>query len=159
MEKIVLDSNSLLRSFKKTSVYHHIWDKIQDGTICLCVTLDILCEYEEKVSYFSTPEIGISVRQQIENAPGTIFINDYMRWNMIYSDPDDNKFVDCAIAANARCIVTNDSDYNVLKYGRNIWPTVDVRTLEEYHKEWKNKTSLSGTSHRKTARPRPRKKK
>lgn len=28
---------------------------------------------------------------------------------LIEADKDDNKFVDCAIAANAKCIVTEDS--------------------------------------------------
>ena len=34
---------------------------------------------------------------------------------MITVDPDDNKFVDCAIAANAHFICTEDKHFNVLK--------------------------------------------
>ena len=30
------------------------------------------------------------------------------------ADPDDNKFVDCAVAANAHFIVTDDHHYDVL---------------------------------------------
>ncbi|MEM6298167.1 MAG: PIN domain-containing protein, partial [Bacteroidota bacterium] len=39
----------------------------------------------------------------------------YFKWNLIDVDPDDNKFVDCAIASQAHCIVTNDKHFNVLK--------------------------------------------
>jgi uncharacterized protein len=31
------------------------------------------------------------------------------------TDPDDNKFVDCAIAANAKYIVTGDRHFNIMK--------------------------------------------
>jgi len=30
-------------------------------------------------------------------------------------DEDDNKFVDCAIAANAGYLITHDKDFNILK--------------------------------------------
>ncbi|RYE13946.1 MAG: PIN domain-containing protein, partial [Sphingobacteriaceae bacterium] len=33
----------------------------------------------------------------------------------LLSDPDDNKFVDCAIAANAVCIVSHDRDFLPLR--------------------------------------------
>lgn len=36
------------------------------------------------------------------------------QFRVISSDPDDNKFVDCAIVANADFVITNDSDYTVL---------------------------------------------
>ena len=36
-------------------------------------------------------------------------------FNLITADLDDNKFVDCAISANAHYIVTNDHHYDVLK--------------------------------------------
>ena len=31
-------------------------------------------------------------------------IEKYYNWNLIKNDPDDNKFVDCAVAANAKYI-------------------------------------------------------
>ena len=38
----------------------------------------------------------------------------YYKFNVIKVDPDDNKFVDCAVAANAHFIVTDDHHYDVL---------------------------------------------
>ena len=35
--------------------------------------------------------------------------------SVITADPDDNKFVDCAIQAKARYIVTNDHHYDILR--------------------------------------------
>lgn len=50
----------------------------------------------------------------IINNPYTLFVTPYYKFNVITADPDDNKFVDCAVAANAHFIVTDDHHYNVL---------------------------------------------
>ena len=49
---------------------------------------------------------------------------------MIEADPDDNKFVDCAIAANAQFIVTNDHHYNVLH--QIDFPKVNVINIDAF---------------------------
>ena len=52
------------------------------------------------------------------------------RFGLIETDPDDNKFVDCAIVANAEYIVTDDAHFDVLK---DIpFPRVLVMTAEEF---------------------------
>lgn len=43
-----------------------------------------------------------------------IEISPTYRFNLL-NDPDDNKFVDCAIAANAVCIVSHDRDFLPLR--------------------------------------------
>ena len=51
-------------------------------------------------------------------------------FHLIEQDKDDNKFVDCAIAANAQFIVSEDSHFKHLK---NIpFPTVNVIRLGEF---------------------------
>ena len=57
-------------------------------------------------------------------------VETFFRYNLIHADPDDNKFVDCALACNARYIVTEDSHFNVLK--KDAYPKVDVVSLEEF---------------------------
>ena len=54
----------------------------------------------------------------------------YYRFNMIQADPDDNKFVDCAIAGNAKYIVTNDHHYDILR--ETPFPHVDVMSITEF---------------------------
>ena len=50
--------------------------------------------------------------------------------NLITVDPDDNKFVDCAISANAHYIVTNDHHYDVLK---DIdFPKVNIVNIQQF---------------------------
>lgn len=52
------------------------------------------------------------------------------RFNLITSDPDDNKFVDCAITAGATYIVSNDRHFAELE--RYNFPKVDVKSLTEF---------------------------
>lgn len=51
-------------------------------------------------------------------------------FHMIQSDPDDNKFVDCAIASNAVCIVSNDHHFDEVK--QTDFPKVNVLTLLDF---------------------------
>ena len=48
-------------------------------------------------------------------------------------DLDDNKFVDCAVVANAEYIVTEDSHFNILKI--TPFPPVEVKRLHEFYEE------------------------
>ena len=61
--------------------------------------------------------------------PHTLFITPYFHFNLIKEDPDDNKFVDCAVAGNAKFIVSEDRHYNILK--TVDFPRVEVLGLDE----------------------------
>ena len=65
-----------------------------------------------------------------------IRIAPHFRFRLNESDPDDNKFVDCAIASNAKYIVTQDHHFNILK--SIPFPKVDVVTIETFLQELKN---------------------
>ena len=65
-----------------------------------------------------------------ESGIGYERINKYYFWNLIPVDPDDNQFVDCAIAANAHFICTEDKHFNVLA---NVpFPTVSVISTKDF---------------------------
>lgn len=49
---------------------------------------------------------------------------------LIQADPDDNKFVDCAFAANATYIVSNDRHFDVLS--KIDFPKIQVLKLIEF---------------------------
>jgi predicted nucleic acid-binding protein len=78
------------------------------------VTTEILEEYLEILTKLTNESVARNTIELIINNPSTLFITTYYHFNLITADPDDNKFVDCAVAANARCIVTNDKHFNVL---------------------------------------------
>lgn len=57
-------------------------------------------------------------------------INPYFRLQLIEADHDDDKFVDCAFAANATYIVSDDKHYDVLK--EIDFPKLLVLKLKEF---------------------------
>ena len=72
-----------------------------DGTYQLCVSNEILNEDEEILERLADAEIAKLVIDVILNNPYTLIFTPYYNFNLIKSDPDDNKFVDCAVVANA----------------------------------------------------------
>jgi Predicted nucleic acid-binding protein, contains PIN domain len=104
-------------------------DSFQDGRNVLCVTTEILNEYAEILERFTSHSFTEYVLNVITNNPYAEFITPYYHFNLIKADPDDNKFVDCAIASNAKFIVTEDSHYNELK--TLDFPKVNIIKLDE----------------------------
>ena len=113
MQKVVLDTNVLLVSISEKSKLHWIFKSLVDKRYELCVTTDILNEYAVIIEQKMGRDVSESVLGMIENLSNTTFITNYYRFQLL-NDEDDDKFVDCAIAANADFIVSHDKDFNVL---------------------------------------------
>jgi putative PIN family toxin of toxin-antitoxin system len=135
--RLVLDTNVLLVSISRKSRYHWLFEHLLSGNFTLCVTSDILLEYEEIIGQHMGTKAANSVLGLIENLENVHFANTTYRFNLL-QDADDNKFVDCAIATNADYIVTHDSDFNILK--KIDFPKVLILNLNEIQKR------LEGTS-------------
>jgi uncharacterized protein len=128
--RVVIDTNVLWVSVSRRSATHWIFRAILDGSITLCVTTDILDEYAEIMSMklgFETSEAVLSI---FDNLPNIELITRYYRWLAIEADPDDDKFVDCAVAAKAVCIVTEDNHFKILK--KLTFPKVQAMTIREF---------------------------
>ncbi|MBV6442866.1 MAG: hypothetical protein EPGJADBJ_04592 [Saprospiraceae bacterium] len=130
--RVVLDTNIVFVSVSSTSQYHWVWRALERGDFLLCVTTDILDEYAEVLE----EEMGHLTMQRTMNAivnhPLLQRIVRYYRWNLIVPDPDDDKFVDCAIAANADFIVSEDRHFRILQQVE--FPKIEVIGIEEFKK-------------------------
>jgi len=128
--RIVLDTNCLLASLSRRGAYFNVWKGLQQGKYTLCVSNEILEEYEEILTQSTNSVIASNVVQTLLNAPTVELIEPFYRFNLITNDPDDNKFVDCAIAGNATYIVSNDSHFDVLK--QIDFPKLVVKRIQEF---------------------------
>lgn len=128
--RIVLDTNCLLASLSKRGAYFNVWKGLQQGKYTLCVSNEILEEYEEILTQSTNSVIASNVVQTLLNAPTVELIEPFYRFNLITNDPDDNKFVDCSIAGNATYIVSNDSHFDVLK--QIDFPKLIVKRIQEF---------------------------
>lgn len=74
-----------------------------------------------------------SVLGVLETLPNVNLVSTYFRFDLLTKDPDDNKFVDCAIASNSDFIVTEDTDFKAL---RTIdFPKVEIRSIQEFKEQ------------------------
>lgn len=130
MNPVVIDTNCMLQIISKKSPYRPIWDAFLEGRYELCVSNDILDEYQEILGQQITPTIAENIVLLILNKSNVKFIDPHFRMELITADPDDNKFVDCAFAANADYLVSEDSHFDVLK---NLsFPKLNLVTLDEF---------------------------
>lgn len=108
-----------------------------DHKICLCVNTEILDEYEEKLAEKTTKVIAHNVVEAIARLSTTVYQEVYIHFGLITQDADDNKFVDCAVAANAEYIVSNDKHFIILD---DIdWPKVTVLKIQEFMRQIESK--------------------
>lgn len=133
LSRIVLDTNCLVQSISRRSPYYRIWADFIAGGYALCVTTEIIEEYAEILSRYLSPSVAELVVTAMLRANNVVRVDAQFRFNLIKDDPDDNKFVDCAVVSNARYIVTNDSHFNCLK--DISFPHVDIRSIDEFLSE------------------------
>ena len=126
------------RGTQSTCVLHYypIWRDFIAGKYCLCFTDDILDEYQEIIEQCTgSADIARNVISAILNRSNTQHIDVYYHFELIQADRDDNKFVDCAIKAAAKYIVSNDKHFNILK--SIPFPHVNVIDIEQFLEELK----------------------
>ncbi len=130
MRRIVLDTNCLLAVLPSQSPYHNVWTDFIEGQLELCVSNEILSEYEEVLSIKTNPAFAEAIIKTLINKRNLIRITPTWRFRLIESDPDDNKFVDCAICGQSELIVSNDKHFDMLKSIN--FPYVKVMRIQEY---------------------------
>ena len=129
-QRIVLDTNCLLMSIPSKSPYHNVFMAFLRGEYVLCITNEILLEYEEIISNKTNSKIAANILNAILSRDNILFINPVYRFKLIEADPDDNKFVDGAFASQADFIVTNDNHFAELK--QIDFPKIEIKTIDEF---------------------------
>lgn len=130
VENYVLDTNCLIMSLSSRNQYSFIWNSFVNGIFNLCVTNEILEEYEEVISRNINSKVAKLVISYMLMLPNVKYFDPHYSFGLIQADYDDNKFVDCAIVANARCIVSEDHHFDVLE---NVdFPKVDVIGIDDF---------------------------
>lgn len=130
---IVLDTNCLLQSLSQRSPFYCVWEAFLTGKYTLCITTEILEEYEEIIASHMSPSIAKLAIEIILRANNVKRVDAHYRFGLITTDEDDNKFVDCAIVSNANYIVSNDKHFNILQ--TIPFPHVEVKRLDEFSAE------------------------
>ena len=128
--RVVIDTNCLLQILGAKSKYHFLFESFLQFGYVLCISNEVLLEYEEILKIKASPLAADLFLKMIERSRNVIRKDPYFKWNIIAVDPDDNKFVDCAFACRADYIVTNDSHFQ--EVANTPFPTIDVITLDDF---------------------------
>ena len=112
---VVVDTNVMIAALARQSPIAPVFRAIAKGELSLAVTAAIVLEYEEIAAERRGSAFAAKIMHWLSLVSaswGTIQeVHPSYQFRVISSDPDDNKFVDCAITAEADFIITRDSDY------------------------------------------------
>lgn len=140
MTNVVLDTNCLIMAISAKNEYHLVWESFLRGEYILCVSNEIIEEYLEVLSRNINSWVAESIVYAILTRKNVRKLVPHYRFRLIESDLDDNKFVDCAIAANAKFIVTEDRHFDRLK--ECSFPKVEVIGLNLFMCYLKSKSYI-----------------
>jgi uncharacterized protein len=116
---VCLDTGVFLQMFGRKQPFHALLRALLDGRLILALSTEILLEYEEITVRLSGAERWrdvVTLLELLAQLHGNIRqIEPHYRFGVVLDDPDDNKFCDCAIAAEADFVVTEDAHFAALK--------------------------------------------
>ncbi|MDY6950378.1 MAG: putative toxin-antitoxin system toxin component, PIN family [Thermodesulfobacteriota bacterium] len=109
MIKIVVDTNVFVSSFFGGNP-RKIVDLWKSGQITLCLSKPIMDEYVAVLQ-----RLGLENEPELEELLGLfaggyhlIFTAKTPKLTLVEADPDDNKFIECAVALKAHVIISGD---------------------------------------------------
>ena len=114
MTTVVIVANCLIQIVPRRSQYRWILDYYRTGKFRWAYSTDILLEYEEVFGRWTSPSIVHNIIRDIQGRPNGVEISPSYFWNLIDQDQDDNKYADCAVAARADYVVSDDRHFRVL---------------------------------------------
>ena len=117
-------------ALSRHSEYYPVWEGILSGKYVLCVSNDIISEYQEIIALKTSEVVANNVIRMLSESPFVEFVDPHFHLEIIQVDPDDNKFVDCAFAASATYIVSNDKHFDILK--TIAWPKLIICKIKEF---------------------------
>ena len=128
--RVVIDTNCLLQILGAKSKYHFLFESFLQFGYVMCISNEVLLEYEEILRVKASPLAADLFVKVIARSRNVIRKDPYFKWNIITNDFDDNKFVDCAFACRANYIVTNDNHFQ--EAANSPFPVFKVINLDDF---------------------------
>lgn len=121
--KVVVDTNVLVSGIFFSGPPYQILKAWQDDKIQIAVSEDIIKEYRRVIEELSAKFRGIDIEPILE----LIFVEAELVPSLSFEsavceDPDDDKFLACAIVSKSRYIISGDK--HLLKIGKYLNATI-----------------------------------
>ena len=111
---VCLDTNVLIQARARSHPFGVLLDGFAFGLMDLAVSNRVLTEYAEIIisragaASWATLSSFLDV---VEISGNLIRVSPHFQFRVINDDPDDNAFTDCAIAAHADYVITEDRHF------------------------------------------------
>jgi putative PIN family toxin of toxin-antitoxin system len=116
--RVVIDTNVFVSSTKGGNP-REIIDLVDQGKLILCVSEEIVTEY---VRIFHRLRLSQNTIERLllfcEEAETVEVVTSKL--NIVKEDPDDDKFIECAVSLNAEYIITGDKALRAIGQYQNI---------------------------------------
>src|SRR4030042_2778749 len=131
--KVVVDTNIFVSSFFGGNP-RKIVDLWKEGKIILCLSKDILDEYIDVLH-----RVGLKGEEEMEEllslfAKGfnILFTTKTPKIRAVRDDPDDDKFIECAVGLKAEVIITGDKALKAM----NEYMGIKILTPQQFLKTY-----------------------
>jgi len=131
--RVVIDTNIFVSSFfgGKPRKIIDLW---KTGKITLCLSNAILDEYIDVLR-----RVGLREEDELEEllslfsrGLNLLFTTKTPKIRIIKNDPDDDKFIECAVALEAHTVITGDREVLTIKEYMGIRIVTPQQFLEKY---------------------------
>ena len=137
MIKVVIDTNVFISSFFG-GIPREIINLWRDGQITICISQSILEEYITVLNRLGIDKHEITkLTKLFAEGYNLIFAATTPKIEIVKDDPDDNKFIECAVELGSKTIISGD------KHLLNIGKYIDIKILSprEFMHEFFNKSN------------------
>ena len=115
MLRVVIDTNAFISSFFG-GIPREIINHWRDGKITLCLSQSIIEEYIEVLNRLNIDKKHIKqLTQLFAEGYHSIFTTSTPTLNIVKDDPNDNKFIECAVALESKIIISGDKHLKNIK--------------------------------------------
>jgi putative PIN family toxin of toxin-antitoxin system len=121
VNRLVVDTNVLVSSFLGTGPPRQILHRIRDAQDLLCLSPPILSEYLGVLRRGGVSDtLLLSLLELLRDPERVLLVEPRLRIAAIQADPQDNMFLECAMAAHANFIISGDRHLRSLAAFRGI---------------------------------------
>jgi putative PIN family toxin of toxin-antitoxin system len=108
-ETVVFDTDVLVSAVGRRGPEHELYERCRAGELRLAISPELLAELRRVLRYpkfgFEEEEIEGFVSDLLDHA---VTVSPSQTVEVIEEDPEDNRVIECALAAGARWIVSGD---------------------------------------------------
>lgn len=118
--RIVIDTNVIVSALFFGGKPRDLLEQVTTGHLDIFVSQEILAEYKATIDYLLEKYHGHQLTSFLPGLTKIVSIVEPLSHVKVCRDPDDNKFIECALAGQCSFIVSGDKDLLDIKRFKSI---------------------------------------